>query len=329
MKSLLLMLASMFTLAAHAAPSPTTAVCPDMACFIERESAGDPALRAEWESFFAQTQYRDNIIRIMNRPGTSRPWYAFRANNVAGGQIDEGIAFYQENRALVEKIAQRYGVPGEVLVAVLGIETRYGRNTGSFRVADVLSTLAFAYPKRAEFFQSELREFWHMSRELGRDPFQFTGSYAGAMGMPQFMPSSYRKWAADGDGDGFADIWQSKADALASIAHYLKIHGWQSGGAIRVAVSLNPTPELNALAEQKTAMTRTAGDFRRMGVNVPSSVGAHEAAVLYRLETAPDEYHYALGLNNFYAIWQYNHSRLYVEAVTQIAEGIRAGRLKP
>ncbi len=302
-----------------------TAPCADIACFTARERANKQIPSAAWDDFFAQAQTRDDIIRIMNRPGTSRPWYQFRANNVTSGQIANGIAFLQANRSAAEQITAQYGVPSEILVAVLGIETNYGKNTGSFRTADALYTLAFSYPRRAEFFQQELREFLLMSRELKRDPFSFNGSYAGAMGLPQFMPSSYRKWAKDGDGDGFADIWQNNADALASVANYLKVHGWRTGDTVRIPVSLQITPELDALIDQQTSLTHTAGEFRRLGVGIPANIADHEPAILYRLEHAPNRYSYALGLNNFYAIWQYNHSRWYVEAVTEIAEGIRAG----
>ena len=153
------------------------------------------------------------------------PWYEFRSGNGGAGKINGGRRFYQQYRQVLERVARDYGVPAEVLVAIVGIETNYGRNMGSFRLADSLPTLAFAYPRRAAFFQQELQEFLLIAKEEGRDPFGFTGSYAGAMGMPQFMPSSYRKWAVDYDGDGQRNIWGSVPDVAASVANYLKAHG--------------------------------------------------------------------------------------------------------
>ena len=185
--------------------------CSDEMCFIQRST--HIATQDEWADFFSQVEYKDNIIEIITRPATSRPWYRFGADNASAKRITDGVAFYKQNQRVALQAEQNYGVPASVMTAILGIETHYGRNMGSFRVADALNTLAFNYTKRLDFFQDELREFMQMSRELSRNPFDFTGSYAGAMGMPQFMPSSYRKWAKDGDGDGFADIWRSRADA--------------------------------------------------------------------------------------------------------------------
>ena len=263
----------------------------------------------------------------MNRPGTSRPWYEFRSGNAGAGKINGGRRFYQQYRQVLDQVEREYGVPAEVLVAIVGIETNYGSNMGSFRLADSLPTLAFGYPRRGEFFQQELHEFLLMAKEEGRDPFSFTGSYAGAMGMPQFMPSSYRKWAVDYDGDGQRNIWGSVPDVAASVANYLKAHGWQRGGKVMVPVSMVPTPELLALIDEKTALNKTVGELRRMGVTPLEEVADHEKAVLFRLETAPGQYDYYIGLNNFFAVWQYNHSRLYVSAVREIANGVGGGKL--
>lgn len=163
-----------------------------------------------------------------------------------------------------------------------------------------------------------------MAQETGKDPFAFYGSFAGAMGMPQFMPSSYRRYAADFDGDGFADIWQSTPDALASAANYLAAHGWQSNGAIRIKIRIpQMNAEIQAALDEKTALNHTVADFRRMGAEIPAHIAGSEKALIYRLETAPQEFEYYLGLHNFYVLWQYNNSRMYVHAVADIAEGIR------
>lgn len=308
--------------------SSTPVVCADEACFIAQYSDENRLPETQLHTFFAQAEKKDSIVRAISRPGTARPWYEFARNNASNDRIWQGRAFFRENRAVLDEVEARYGVDAAVIVAILGIETRYGRHSGSFRVGDALYTLSFFYPKRAEFFQQELQEFLLFSNELGRNPLDFTGSYAGAMGMPQFMPSSYRKWAVDFDGDGFADIWQNHGDIIASVANYLLAHGWQTGGQISVPVALQPNPTLLAIMDEKTALTRTVGDFRNLGVIVPSDIADNEPAVLYALESAPEQFDYYLGFNNFYAVWQYNHSRMYVHAVHDIAEGVRSGSLK-
>lgn len=276
-------------------------------------------------AFFAGTVYKPNIISIMNRPGTSRPWYVFAANNAGQSRITHGQRFYRQHRNVLNQIAREYGVPAEIIVAIIGIETHYGSNMGSFRLADSLSTLGFAYPRRAEFFQNELSQFLLMAQEEKRDPYSFTGSYAGAMGLPQFMPSSYRKWAVDYDGDGQRNIWSSVPDAAASVANYFKAHGWQTGGRVMIPARITaPTAQLQALIDEPTALKRTVGELKSMGIVPLEDVADHEQAVFFRLETAPNQFEYYLGFNNFYTIWQYNHSRLYVSAVRQIAIGLGA-----
>lgn len=272
--------------------------------------------------FFARATYRGNIINIMNRPGTSRPWYEFQQNNAGMAKIQAGKRFYQQHQSTIDRIAVQYGVPAELIVAIIGIETNYGRYTGNIRVGDSLSTLAFAYPRRAAFFQKELLEFLKLAQEEQQDPFVFTGSYAGAMGMPQFMPSSFRQWVVDANNDGHRDIWGDVADTAASVAHYLKQHGWQTGKRMIIPVSLTMTPQLQAVIDEKTALTYSVAQLRQMGVVLQQTVAEDEKAVLYALEVAPKQFNYYIGLNNFYTVWQYNHSRMYVTAVRDIANGI-------
>lgn len=290
--------------------------------FIAHETASGKFSAGELQSFFDGVIYKGNIINIMNRPGTSRPWYEFRTGNSGAARIAGGKRFYAQHQATIDTVAKSYGVPAEIIVAIIGIETNYGTNMGSFRLADSLSTLAFDYPRRAEFFQKELHEFLLMAKEEKRDVFGFKGSYAGAMGMPQFMPSSFRKYAVDYDGDGRRDIWNNIGDVAASVANYMKAHGWQTNGKMVVPVTLTITQELQNIIDEKTALTRTVGDLKRLGVTPQEVVDDNEKAVLYRLETAPGVYEYYIGLNNFYTVWQYNHSRMYVTAVRDIANGV-------
>ncbi len=297
----------------------------DVQKFIQEQVSTGEFSRPELEVFFANVQYKQSIIDAMNRPGTSRPWYEFKKNNVGGSRISGGSQFWKKNVATLEAVEGHYGVPAEVIVAIVGIETNYGGYMGNFRLGDSLTTLAFNYPRRAEFFQQELREFLKIAHEEKRDLLSFKGSFAGAMGMPQFMPSSYRKWAVDFDGNGQRDIWNSVPDVAASVANYLKQHGWKTGGKIMVPVNVNLSTELQTLIDGKTELKYSVKQLKKMGVEPLEAVDDNEKAFLFSLEVAPGEYEYYLGLNNFYSIWKYNNSRMYVSAVKSIADGIRYG----
>lgn len=295
----------------------------DVRRFMDAQMRSGAFTRPELEAFFAGVAYQPAILNAMDRPSTSQPWYTFRANNTGGKRLSNGDQFWAGNRAVLTAVSQHYGVPAELLVAIIGIETNYGRNMGSYRVADALTTLGFHYPRRAAYFQQELAAFLQLTHEERRNAFSFNGSYAGAMGMPQFMPSSYHRWAIDWDGDGQRDIWYNVGDAAASVANYMKQHGWQTGRPMAVPVSLTPTRTLSDIMAANTELKYTAGQFRRLGVVIPSSVADNEKSVLFQLEVAPGQYEYWLGLNNYYTVWHYNHSRLYVSAVREIANGLR------
>ena len=295
--------------------------------FIQYEVKNRRFSAEELRNFFNGVVYKGNIITIMYRPSTSRPWYEFRTGNSGAAKFNGGRQFYAANRAVIDDVARKYGVPAELIVAILGIETNYGKNTGSFRVADALSTLAFDYPRRAEFFQNELSELLLMAKEEKENIFDFKGSYAGAMGMPQFMPSSYRKWAVDYDGDGHRDIWGNVGDVAASIANYMKQHGWATGGKMLVPVTLTPSADIQAIIGEKTALVRTVADLKAYGIKPQEEVADHEKAILFGLEVKPGVFEYYLGLNNFYTVWQYNHSRMYVTAVRDIANSLGNRRL--
>ncbi|ASK26683.1 lytic murein transglycosylase B [Neisseria chenwenguii] len=295
--------------------------------FIRYEVEQGRFSEAQWQDFFNNAVYKPNIITIIYRPGTSRPWYEFRTGNSGAAKTAGGRQFYAANRAVIDDVAAKYGVPAELIVAIVGIETNYGKNTGSFRVGDALATLGFDFPRRADYFQSELSELMLMAKEEKTDVFSFKGSYAGAMGMPQFMPSSFRKWAVDYDRDGRRDIWDNVGDIAASVANYMKVHGWKTGGKMIVPVSLTINPQLQAIIDEKTALTRTVADFKAMGVVPKTAVADNEKAVLYRLETSPGVFEYYLGLNNFYSVWKYNNSRMYATAVRDIANSVGAAGL--
>ena len=277
---------------------------------------------------FREAERKQSILDAISRPAERvKQWKEYRPMFLTDARVARGVDFWREHEAVLARAEKEYGVPAQVIVSIIGVETFYGRNTGNYRVIDALSTLGFDYPPRAEFFRKELREFLLLAREEQVDPLSLKGSYAGAMGLPQFMPSSYRKWAVDSDGDNHRNIWGSIPDVAASVANYMKAHGWQSGGKVVVPVSLSITPELQAVIDEKTELKYSVGQLRKMGVTPMQTVADHERAILFRLETSPGVYEYFIGLHNFYTIWQYNHSRMYVTAVRDIANGVGAGGL--
>ena len=283
----------------------------------------DPAtIRAE----LAQAQFKQNIIDAISRPAEKvRSWAQYRPIFLNDARIQGGRAFYAENRAALDKVAAQSGVPAEYIVAIIGVETSYGRITGNYRVLDALYTLAFGYPKRAPFFGGELAQLFALGKDEGIDVSTLTGSYAGAMGWGQFMPWSYRNWGKDGDGDGRRDLIGDKDDIFASIANYFVVHGWQRGGPVVARATravdagdfapdaLDPVYPLAALAQRGYAPR--AGE---------PTVGPGQGATLVAFDGDAGK-EYWLGYRNFYVITRYNHSPMYAMAVHQLAQAIRAG----
>jgi membrane-bound lytic murein transglycosylase B len=286
---------------------------------------------AELLALFAHAQRKDSIREAMSRPAEKTlKWHEYRQIFLKEPRISQGLAFWAANATELERARQQFGVPPEYVVAIIGVETRYGRITGSYRVVDALATLAFDYPaeagkSRADFFRRELTEFLLLAREEGKDPLDLKGSYAGAMGYGQFIPSSYRAYAIDFDGDGLRDIWGSEADAIGSVANYFSEHGWRPeeqtvvltrpGAQARMA-------EIDALANGSLEPEQTIAELAQLGLQVGDLDPAAPAA-LFRMELA-DGSEYWLGLQNFYVITRYNRSRLYSLAVHQLAQQIRA-----
>ena len=187
---------------------------------------------AQLRRVFTTVRPQPAIVRAMNAPSTSLPWHRFRKGHVDAVHINGGEKFWLRHAATLARAAKEYGVPEEIICATIGIETHYGGFTGAYRVLDALATLSFDYPKRAAFFRAELEQFVLLGKETGLDLTQLKGSYAGAMGMPQFLPSSFRKFAVDFDGDGRRDLWKSVPDVIGSVANYYKLHEWQPGGMV-------------------------------------------------------------------------------------------------
>jgi membrane-bound lytic murein transglycosylase B len=274
----------------------------------------------EIKQLFKSVDIKQNIIKAMNRPAEGMPWYKYRKIFMTDSRINGGVKFWQENETALTKVAAEYGVPAEIIVAVIGVETRYGENTGSYRVIDALSTLGFAYPKRSAFFLSELENFLILCRDEKMNPLQPVGSYAGAMGVPQFMPSSYRAYAADYEKDGKSDIWNNAADAIASVANYFARHHWRRGHAITFPVLAEGDAFQRALVKGLKP-DRKWLDLQAFSVSAKAKIEATEAVKLlsYEQEKGRDLW---VGMHNFYVITRYNHSPLYAMAVYQLSEAV-------
>ncbi len=313
------LLLALVPLAAAGEPLPRDAV----RAFVERMVQRHGFAREELEQLFAEARLQRRILEAIARPAESLPWHRYRDLFVQEGRIREGVAFWDRHAAVLERAERRYGVPPEVVTAILGVESRYGRHRGGWRVLDALSTLAFAYPPRARFFARELEQYLLLTREEGLDPLRIKGSYAGAMGQAQFIPSSYRHYAVDFDADGRRDLWEDTEDAIGSVAHYLHRHGWVRGGAVAVPARVQGDPA--PLVKLGLRPRLTVAELRRRGVEPTAPVPEEARAALVALEGEAGPEHW-LGLRNFYVITRYNHSALYAMAVHQLAEAIRERR---
>jgi membrane-bound lytic murein transglycosylase B len=293
-------------------------------------------LPPEWvQTQLAQARREPAAQRLMMPPptGTAKNWAAYRDRFVEPQRIAAGMRFWQDNAEWLQRAERRYGVPPQIVVGIVGVETFYGRITGNFRVLDVLATLSFDFPTgrsdRSAFFRDELEAYLLLCRGEGLDPTTPKGSFAGAMGLPQFMPSSINRYAVDFDGDGRIDLLNSPADVIGSVANYLKQHGWRPGEP--VALPATPTSEARAAiaadavpVARKTPVQRTrpAGDLAALGIAAAEPIDLAAPAVLLHLDGPEDEYW--LGLDNFFVITRYNRSNLYAMAVHQLGREIKA-----
>jgi len=273
-------------------------------------------------NIFEQVEKKQRIIDLISRPAEkAKPWYEYREIFVTAPRIAAGVEFWEENEAALNRAGSKFGIPIEIIVAVIGVETNYGRNKGSFRVMDALSTLAFDYPPRARFFRSELRELLLLAREENKDPLELIGSYAGAMGYGQFIPSSFRAYAIDFDGDGARDIWSSQTDAIGSVANYFSRHGWDGEGPIAVPVTITDE-RADQFANQGLKPKRSIAELRKAGVE-HVSLPDQTLGALFRLE-GRGGWEYWLGLHDFYVVTRYNHSHMYALAVVQLSAAVRS-----
>ncbi len=280
--------------------------------------------RAALRDLLDQAERRQDILDAISRPAEGKPWWQYERIFLTDARADGGVAFWDENADLLAKAEQHYGVPAEIIVAIIGVETFYGRHTGKYRVLDALSTLGFHYPKRGRFFRKQLGEFLLLAREEGVDPTVPLGSYAGAMGRPQFIPSSFRHYAADFDGDGKRDIWNNNADVIGSVANYFALHQWQPGAPVVYPARLD-SPVPDQLVQSDSKPRATLGELNAAGIRIDADLPADTPVSLFALDE-PDGVSHWVGLTNFYVITRYNHSNLYAMAVYQLAQRIKAQR---
>ncbi|UNK51181.1 lytic murein transglycosylase B [Lysobacter sp. S4-A87] len=287
------------------------------------------------ESVLDRAEIRDSIIAAMSKPAEAKPWRDYRPIFITQARIDGGRAFLAEHRAELDRAQAQYGVPAEVIVSIIGVETNFGKNTGSYPVVDALYTLAFAYPRtgdpakadrenrREAFFRGELGQLFALGKETGLDITTLTGSYAGAMGWGQFMPSSYREYAVDGNGDGKRDLFNNLDDVFASIANYFaKKGGWVRGGP--VTVRANAAADAKAIEPENLDPVYSMADLAQRGFRPLTTVPSGQTATVVKLDGV-DGPEYWFGFRNYYAITRYNISKHYAMAVYQLSEAI-AGR---
>ena len=280
---------------------------------------------------FGHVQTQTSAIRAMSSPVTTPPkWYEYAPQFLSAERIAGGIAFRNAHRAALERAEREYGIPPEIVTAIIGVETFYGRNAGRYRVLDALTTLAFDYPRRADYFREELKQFLLLTREWMISPLSPRGSFAGAMGVPQFMPTSFRRYAIDFDADGRIDLWTNMDDVIGSIANYLSRYGWQVGHPVLIPVSVDSDAARATIAANGLSERRDYADWMALSVSTlePAVLDPQWAAALVLLEDA-DGPSYRLGFNNFYVLTRYNRSRLYATAVWDLAQRIGKGDARP
>jgi membrane-bound lytic murein transglycosylase B len=282
---------------------------------------------ATLKRLFGQVQYQPKVIEAITRPVVAPPtWYEFAPRFLAPARVEAGVNFWRAHEAALVRAQEEFGVPPEIIVAIIGVETYYGRYPGTYRVLDALTTLAFDYPRRAEFFRSELKQFLLLAREERIDPLEPRGSYAGAIGLPQFMPSSIRAYALDYDSDGEIDLATDAEDAVGSVAHYLARHGWQRGQPL-MSPALIENAEIDAVLRRLDAGLsewRTLDAWEQDGVTafeLPDNIGPDPVALLMLEEDGGAVYW--IVFRNWYVLTRYNRSRLYASAVVALSQALK------
>lgn len=285
------------------------------------DMAGQHGFNAsQLQQTFSKAVYLQSIIDAISRPAEKMPWYRYKPIFLTDERAKAGAAYWHEHADTLAAAERKYGVPAEIIVAIIGVETRFGEYTGDYRVLDSLATLAFHYPERADFFRSELEQFFLLTREQGVDPLSIEGSYAGAMGIPQFISSSYRHYAIDFNDDQRINLWSDHVDAIGSVANYFSRHGWQPGQPVIYPVTAMPV-DYSELERKELKPNTNYGLLHQSGVQVAAALPADTPVALLEFEQRAGPAFW-LGLENFYVITRYNHSQLYALAVYLLAQDI-------
>jgi membrane-bound lytic murein transglycosylase B len=303
----------------------------DVQSFVDEMVAKHGFDRDVLMQWMADVKQQKTAISAIARPAEGKPWKDYRSIFITPKRIKKGVQFWKEHAEILARAEKDFGVPAEIIVAIIGVETFYGARSGNYPVLDALTTLGFDYPienttrkrrdSRERFFRKELKEYLLMTREEKFDPRTLKGSYAGAMGVPQFISSSFRMYAIDFDGDGRRDLWNSKADAIGSVANYFKRHGWKADAPVLSRATVKSAAE--NMGSKKMRPHKKLSEYERMGVLATTALGKDAMATLLKLKGKYGD-EYWLGLNNFYVITRYNHSSLYAMAVYQLAQNVAA-----
>jgi len=298
---------------------------PQVQAFVAEMTRDHGFAPEQLQAVFAEVERKQSILDAISRPAERvKPWKDYRPMFLTDARIARGVDFWRQHEAALARAELTFGVPAQVIVAIIGVETFFGRNTGNYRVIDALSTLGFDYPPRADFFRKELREYLLLARDQQVDPLSLKGSYAGAMGLPQFMPSSFRAYAVDFDGDGHINIWNNADDAIGSVASYFQRHGWVEGEAVVSRAQVSGAQADQGLT-QGIEPASTVAQLRALGWSSQDALPDDLPVTAFRLEgeNGPE---YWMGLKNFYAITRYNRSVMYAMAVHQLSEQLVKAR---
>lgn len=323
-----LLLPAMATLSVNAQTSNELLDRKEVKSFISQMVTEHQFDEKQLNAWLSQTTLQPNILKTIAKPSEKLPWHRYETLLVTPARVQDGVAFWRMNADSLAKAQAKYGVPPEIIVAIIGVETSYGKNVGSYKILDSLATLGFDYPPRSQFFLSELKEFLLLAREEKWDPTAIKGSYAGAMGTPQFIASSYRRYAVDFNENGNRDLLNSIDDAIGSVANYFKIHGWQTKGPVvisaktsgekfkpLIASKANPKPEYS-LAQ----LSQSGVGINAYGISPQKLDGQHFAFIALEGKEGPQ---YWLGAQNFYVITRYNHSDHYAMAVYNLSQQVK------
>jgi membrane-bound lytic murein transglycosylase B len=301
----------------------------DARSFVDEVAARHGLDRAALLDSLSRARHDASVIRLITPPASrgARSWQNYRSRFLDKARIDGGTRFWAAHEAELDRAAKQFGVPAEIIIAIIGVETAYGRNTGNFETLSALATLAFDYPPRADLFRRELESLFVLAREQGREPESYYGSFAGAIGYPQFLPSSIRAYAVDYDGNGRIDFESDAIDAIGSVANYLHVHGWQPSAPIAERAQLVPGTDAAGLVAAGIEPRLDPEHLRVSGVTTVQGTPAALTATLVDLETPGTTTEYWLGYRNFYVITRYNRSSFYAMSVFELAEALRLRRV--